>query len=194
MKPVLIIMPSFTRRKIARTIHQYHTIAIANQQLESEIETTQTLWNGEVLRTVKADEEIQWQVNKWIDYAEEAIAEANRSTRKHVHWAKFVNIQLFSDNDEIESVSDCKNDKEEHYSFHKHLATWPENPPLSDPAEEQSANQLSTPLLLRNIQAIAVDNEDSSSDSSAEHGSTRGQHTATRTRTHQTRHPCLGLG
>ena len=105
------------------------------------------------------------QVNKWIDYAEEAIAEANRSTWKHMHWAEFVKIQLFSDNEEIESVSDCEDDEEEHYSFHRHLAMWPENPPLRDPAEEQSANQLSTPLLLRNIQAIAVNNEDSSSDS-----------------------------
>ena len=51
-------MPSFIRRKIARTIHQYHTIAIANQQLESEIKTTQMLWDGEVLQTVKVDEEI----------------------------------------------------------------------------------------------------------------------------------------
>ena len=82
-----------------------------------------------------------------------------------MHWAKFIDIQLFSDNDKIESVSDCKNDKEEHYSFHRRLASWPENLPLRDPAEEQLANQLSTPLLLRNIQAVAVDNEDSSSDS-----------------------------
>ena len=70
-------MSSSTRRKVIRTIHQYHTIAIANQQLESKIETAQTLWDGEVLRMVKADEEMLRQVNKWIDYAEEAIAEAN---------------------------------------------------------------------------------------------------------------------
>ena len=82
-----------------------------------------------------------------------------------MHWTEFVEIQLFSDNEEIESVSDCEDDKEEHYSFHRRLAMWPENPPLHDPAEEQMAKQLSTLLLLRNSQAITVDNEDSSSDS-----------------------------
>ena len=82
-----------------------------------------------------------------------------------MHWAEFVEIQLFLDNEEIESVSDCEDDKEEHYSFHRCLAMWPENPPLRDPAEEQSAKQLSMPLLLRNSQAITVDNKDSSSDS-----------------------------
>jgi hypothetical protein len=51
-------MSSSTHRKVVRTIHQLHTIAIANQQLESEIETAQTLWDREVLRMVKADEEM----------------------------------------------------------------------------------------------------------------------------------------
>jgi hypothetical protein len=82
-----------------------------------------------------------------------------------VHWVEFVEIQLFSDNDEIESASDCEEDEEEHYSFHRRLAMWFKNPPLRDPAEGQSAKQLSTPLLLQNSQAITVDNEDSSSDS-----------------------------
>ena len=64
-----------------------------------------------------------------------------------MQWAEFIDIKLFLDGDETESASDCEDDEEEHYNFHRCLATWPEIPPLLDPAEEESAKQLSTPLL-----------------------------------------------
>ena len=164
-KLVLTIMPSSTHQKVARAIHRFHTIAVTNQQLASEIKTTQTLWDREVLWLIKADKRILQQVNEWIDYAEEALAEANQSSQKNVQWAEFVDIQLFLDSDKTESASDCEDDKEEHYNFHRRLATWPEIWPLLDPAEEESAKQLSTPLLSPNIQDISINNEDSLSDS-----------------------------
>ena len=116
---------------------------------------------------MKAEEEMLRQINKWIDYAEEAIAEANQSTWGHVQWVEFADCKIFSDFYESESASDCEDDEEEHFAFYDWLSKNPAfSPPhLLDPAEEQSAKPLSMPLLLRNSQTITVDNEDSSSDS-----------------------------
>jgi hypothetical protein len=117
------------RRNIRNTIEQIHATAVANQAIKSEIEMVNTLRNGETLQLVEVNGEVLRHVEDLVEYAENALEEANRSSRKHVHWKEHTEIQIFSDNDETE----CEEDEEEHFAFHDWLANT-EFPNPSTPA------------------------------------------------------------
>ena len=60
-----------------------------------------------MLQEVRVDEKSLCCIDMWIEYADEALEEADRVERKRVQWAELVEVRLFSDEPENDSASDC---------------------------------------------------------------------------------------
>ena len=99
-------------RAIAR--HRFLMLIIAEQEITSRIEAERTLRDGQMLQEVRVDEKSLCCIDKWIEYANEALEEADRVERKRVQWAELVEVWLFLDELENDSASNCEDDKEGH--------------------------------------------------------------------------------
>ena len=58
------------------------------------MEAERTLRNGQMLQEVSVDEKSLRCIDKWIEYADEALEEADRLEIKRVHWAEETRIEM----------------------------------------------------------------------------------------------------
>ena len=77
-------------REIAR--HRYLTLARVNGKIDTELEAFRTLQDGQELQEVRVQKRYLGVIDKWIDYAETALEEANRKDGRQVHWAEYSSV------------------------------------------------------------------------------------------------------
>ena len=79
-------------RAIAR--HRFLMLIIAEQEITLRIEAERTLRDGQMLQEVSVDKKSLRCIDKWIEYADEAIEEADRVEIKCVHWAEETRVEM----------------------------------------------------------------------------------------------------
>jgi hypothetical protein len=75
--------------------HRYLTLARVNGEIDTELEALRTLRDGQELQGVRVQERYLGVIDKWIDYAETALEEADEEEFRQVHWAEYAMVVTF---------------------------------------------------------------------------------------------------
>ena len=78
----------------AITKHCYLTLARVNGEIDAELKAYRTLQNGQELQEVIVQERYLGVIDKWLNYIDKALEEADRGEFQQVHWAEHATVKI----------------------------------------------------------------------------------------------------